>query len=592
MKKTWKIKRFVPLCIGALAILSAVSSCSNDDDPTPEPEFLKVSTDTLIFTGTSAAQTFEIESTGKSWAIEISEAAKAWLNVNPPSGKSGTTTINVSPEAYNEDFPRFAYLLISKDGEAKSRVGISQSGVAHPESRLQDSLSLVALFKATNGQNWSGEGRSSEFPWDLAKPMNDWAGVECETINGELRVTTLDLSRVAGMKGEVPNEIGYLSELSELHLAADELIGQMPRHIILLEKLKTLYVSAAQSSNLKWEITDEYKGLKNLENLTISNVEPNDISTNPLATIYELTTIKKLDLGLPYISGAMQSGISSLINLEDLTLRMPNISSLASDLGDLSNLKKLDLTTHKVSALPTSVANWVNLEHVIISKMRSSMVLPSDFNQLVNLKTVGFGSLGISFVPNDVFSNMTKLENVYLNYNKLTGSLDWLSGKPNLQMVQIDQNEGVLSGELPADIYNYENLTHFVITSATTAKNDITGNLNQLSNLTKLYSFVITNANLTGEVNMPNSPSIYEFDVSNNNLTGGLDKVSFNQALYGFRVAGNKLSGEIPAELLEHIWDFSLGDPPVNDQHFYGAIGICPQQSGYGFSNCVFNTVE
>ncbi|MGL4412399.1 MAG: leucine-rich repeat domain-containing protein [Bacteroidales bacterium] len=586
MKKTWNIRQFAPICISAITLIATLSSCSKEDDTTPEQESIIVSTDTLIFTGTSIAQTFEIESSGKSWAIEISETGKEWLNVNPPAGKSGTTSINVTPQAYSDDFPRFAHLLISKDGDTKKRVGISQSGAVRAESRLQDSLSLVAIYKATAGHNWYGDSRSNEFPWDLAKPLEQWAGIETEVVNGEKRVTTLNLQRVAGMKGSIPNEIGYISELKSLHLAADELVGELPRHITLLTNLKTLYVSAAQSSNLKWELTEEYKAITNLESLTISNVEPNSILTNPLGVIYQLSSIKELTLGLPYVTGSMQSGISNLENLEKLELRMPNINALPSDMGDLKKLKKLTLATHKVSALPTSISNWKTLEELIISNMRSSLVLPSDFKELVNLTTLGLGSLGISFDPNEMLTNMSKLKYIYLNYNNLSGSIDWIAGKPELEMLQIDQNNGVLSGEIPAEIFDYSKLNLFVITSASTAKNNITGNIENIAKLTNLNTFILSNALISGELRVPNSPTLFYFDVSNNNITGGLDNITLVESLYNFIVSGNRLSGEIPQEIHNNMWDYSQGVPPTTEDHYYHASAICPQQSGYGFTNC------
>jgi len=593
MNKLWKFRRLAPLCIGAMTLLVSLASCSKDDEKIIEPDSLTVSTDTLIFSGTSIAQSFTIASTGESWIIEISETGKEWLSVTPLTGKGAETSISVTPSEYNDDFPRHAHLIISQNGISQARIGISQSGAAHAESQLQDSLSLVSLYKATNGNNWSGSGRSDKFPWDLAKPLSQWAGVEIENINGEMRVTALDLSSVSGMKGSIPNEIGYLSELKELQLAADELVGEVPRQLILLDKLRILGMSAAQNSNLKWEITEEYKSLSNLESLIINNVEPNDISTNPLAVIYQIPTLKKLTLCLPYISGAMPSGISALTELEELDLKLANISSLPTDIGELKKLIGLALTVNKVSELPASISNWKSLESLEISNIRSSLVLPSDFKELVNLKNLIMRSLNISFNPNEVLADMSKLEILSLNYNKLDGSIDWLANKPNLQMMQIDQNEGVLYGELPSEIFDYSDLNHFIISSATTAKNEITGNINNIDRLTKLTTFAISNALLTGEVKTPNSPALYYFDLSDNNLVGGLENVRFNDALYTFKVSGNRLSGEIPAELLEHIWDFSTGEePPTNEQHFHHAGNICPQQAGFGFSNCFSYSVD
>lgn len=585
MIKKLNYRQFAPLCLGAMALLASLGSCSTDNDSTPEPEFLQLSTDTLIFTGAATQQSFEIESTGKSWAIEISEAGKAWLTVTPPTGKSGTTTITVKPGEYANDFTRFAYLLVGKEGATPSRIGISQSGATHASSRLQDSLSLAAIYNATRGAEWTGGGRLNSYPWAINRPITEWSGVTTELINGELRVTGLNLSRVSGMKGELPNDIGYLSELTELSISADELTGKIPVQIALLSKLTDLQISAQTTSHATWEITEEYKRLTNLESLTIGSIEPEEISKNPLALIYQLNSLKSLTLNLPYVSGTMASGISALSNLEKLNLRMPNITALPTDMGELSSLKELTLSAGRVTALPSDLTKWSSLEELTISAIRNTLQLPASFKNLVNLKLIDFGSLNLAFDGNELFANMSKLERLYLSYNRISGSIDWLAGKPNLEMMQIDQNEGAIHGEIPAQIYGYSNLNYFVISSATTAKNLISGTLGQIDQLTNLQVFALPNATLTGSLNIPNSESLNIFDVSENNLTGSVENLTLHESIVSLKLFGNRLSGTLPQQFADLFWDYNTGEPPMWSS-FLPADDICPQQAGYGFTNC------
>lgn len=581
MERNWSISRLAPLCLGALTLLTTLGSCSKEDDTTPEPEFLQLTTDTLIFTGSATQQSFQLESTGKSWAIEISEAGKAWLTVTPPTGKSGTTTIAVKPGEYADDFTRYAYLLVGKAGETPKRIGISQSGGSHAANRQQDSLSLTAIYHATGGANWEGSGRMNSFPWEINTPITEWSGVTTELIGGEQRVTALTLARVSGMNGKLPKEIGYLSELKELTLAADGLTGALPKQLALLTKLTTLQVSSMQSTAATWDLTEEYKAWSNLESLHISNIE---IPRANLNLIYKLPKITTLYLGLAHIGSAMEVGISNLTNLEDLTLRMANITALPSDMGELSKLKKLTLSTQRVTALPSNLSKWSTLEELIISNIRNTVVLPDGFKNLTNLIHLDLSTLGLAFNANDHFTNMSKLKNIYLSYNRVTGPIAWLAGKPELEMMQIDQNNGLLTGEIPAEIYNYPNLSYFVITPETTTKNNITGNLNNIHQLTKLSVFGVVNAELSGSLKMPNSPLLH-FDVSENNLVGGVDEVLFAETISTLRINGNRLSGLITEQVRNHLWDYSIGDPPVWGS-LMNAITFCPQQGGYGFSNC------
>ena len=50
-------------------------------------------------------------------------------------------------------------------------------------NRTQDSLSLIALYNATGGPDWSNT-------WDLTQPMSNWYGVQ---LNNQGRVNGLDL---------------------------------------------------------------------------------------------------------------------------------------------------------------------------------------------------------------------------------------------------------------------------------------------------------------------------------------------------------------------------------------------------------------
>ena len=74
---------------------------------------------------------------------------------------------------------------------------------------------LVALYNATGGENWEdSENWLSDFP------LGGWEGVT--TNNG--RVTKLDLGHNA-LSGEIPAELGSLSNLTRLGLRNNDLSG-------------------------------------------------------------------------------------------------------------------------------------------------------------------------------------------------------------------------------------------------------------------------------------------------------------------------------------------------------------------------------
>ncbi len=84
----------------------------------------------------------------------------------------------------------------------------------------QDSLALVALYHATNGDNWKRNDN-----W-LTGPVNTWYGVSLTN----KRIGKLFLN-YNNLHGEIPKEIGALNNLSEAFLDHNRLEGKIPKEI-------------------------------------------------------------------------------------------------------------------------------------------------------------------------------------------------------------------------------------------------------------------------------------------------------------------------------------------------------------------------
>ena len=139
-----------------------------------------------------------------------------------------------------------AMALASADG-----TGLAQAQT----NTATDRDALVALYNATDGANWA-----IKTTWLSNEPLGEWHGV---TTDSDGRVTHLDLSSNQ-LSGEIPAELGNLTNLEWLNLQSNQLTGEIPAELGDLTNLRLLDFWLNQ---LTGEIPVELGGLTNLDGL-------------------------------------------------------------------------------------------------------------------------------------------------------------------------------------------------------------------------------------------------------------------------------------------------------------------------------------
>ena len=102
-----------------------------------------------------------------------------------------------------------------------------------------DREALVALYNATDGENWTFSDS-----WLSDARLGEW---EYVTTNDDGRVTELDLN-FNGLSGEIPAELGSLSNLRGLYLHDNSLGGEIPAELGSLSNLTELDLSGSHLS--------------------------------------------------------------------------------------------------------------------------------------------------------------------------------------------------------------------------------------------------------------------------------------------------------------------------------------------------------
>jgi len=228
--------------------------------------------------------------------------------------------------------------------------------------------------------------------------INDWVNLWGEYYSIE-NTDSLNLSGNSsngwdgGLTGEIPPEIGDLTNLRYLILHSNQLIGTIPPEI------------------------------GNLTNLTDLEFGNNELTGSIPSEIWNLTNLTYLGLSRNQLTGSIPSEIGNLTNLTNLNLSDNQLSgSIPSEIGLLTNLEWLDLNLNQLTgSIPSEIGNLTNLEGLWLWSNQLTGEIPSEIGNLTNLNYLYlyFNQLTGSIPPE--IGNLTNLTELYLTDNELTG---------------------------------------------------------------------------------------------------------------------------------------------------------------------------
>ena len=316
-----------------------------------------------------------------------------------------------------------AYLIASWLNDASDPTlpaGIGEGGVGSP-----DCAALVALYEATDGDNWTNNTN-----WLSDKPLGDWFGV---TTNDDGRVTSLELGGNQ-LSGGLPSSLDGLPHLQVLYLYENALSGSLP----------------------EW--------LGNLTNLRELDLYENDFSGGLPAWLGNLTNLQVLHLDHTQLSGALPS---SLVHLTNLRVLYQDNTQLCAPTDDAFQtwLQGIERTRGVVNCQgdePDDRAvlvalyeaadgdNWKDNTNWLSDKPLGDWygVTTNDNERVTHLE---LHENGLSGGLPAWLGNLTHLQALYLNDNQLSGSIpsSW-ENLSNLQEVALRNNQ--LSGCIPAGL--------------------------------------------------------------------------------------------------------------------------------------------
>lgn len=290
-----------------------------------------------------------------------------------------------------------------------------------------DSLALIDLYNATNGNSWTNHDN-----WLTPSPLCTWHGITTSSH----RVVRIDLG-VNNLAGTLPSSFGNLTNLQSLYLYNNKLTGSLPASLSKLLNLKELLLSNNQFSGA---IPSSIGKLIALEQLDLAN---NQFGKSIPLSIGSLVNVQYLNLNNNQLSGSIPTSIGKLINVHILEMADNQLTgSIPSTIGNLTMLLYLYLQNNQLSGnVPAAIGKLQNLQVLYADNNRLSGSLTRDISNAVNLQLLSLHHNQLTGVIPSSLGTMTNLTQLYLNSNELHGTIPVsLLSLTNLQYLYLDHN--------------------------------------------------------------------------------------------------------------------------------------------------------
>ena len=275
----------------------------------------------------------------------------------------------------------------------------------------QDRAVLIALYEATDGDNWKDNTN-----WlSSTSPLDQWYGV---TTDDAGRVDSLDLADNQLM-GPIPEALGNLDSLQYLSLYSNDLMGPIPETLGQLNSLQYLWLA---SNQLAGPIPATLGQLNNLQSLWLAN---NQLTGTIPETLRQLNNLQYLWLASNQLTGTIPETLGQLNSLQDLNLADNQLTgTIPETLGQLNSLKRLWLSGNQLAGpIPATLGQLNDLQYLDLANNQLTGTIPETLGQLNSLQDLNLANNQLTGEIPQALGQLNNLQYLNLIDNQLTGCI-------------------------------------------------------------------------------------------------------------------------------------------------------------------------
>uniref|UniRef100_A0A5B7BAY1 non-specific serine/threonine protein kinase n=1 Tax=Davidia involucrata TaxID=16924 RepID=A0A5B7BAY1_DAVIN len=227
------------------------------------------------------------------------------------------------------------------------------------------------------------------------------------------------IANSCGIKGNVPIEIGNLSNLATLHLGDNDLIGFIPTTVRGLQKLQIL---GLWNNKIQGSIPSELCHLPRLGWLRFSK---NELSGPVPACLGNISSLRNLYLDSNKFTSIVPTSLGSLKDLLEFNLSSNSLSGhLPPEIASLKVVTLIDLSMNQISGnIPSTIGSLQYLINLSLAHNLLQGPIPDSFGGLLSLEFLDLSNNNLSGVIPKSLEALFHLNYFNVSFNRLSGEI-------------------------------------------------------------------------------------------------------------------------------------------------------------------------